>query len=332
MALRCRYYERKLPDPEEVVMAKVKQIAEMGAYCQLEEYNNIEGMILLSELSRRRIRSINKLIKVGRRECVVVIRVDREKGYIDLSKRRVSPEEVARCEERFARAKLVATILHQTAAKLGYQTDEELENLYMKTAWHFDRKQNKPGASYEMFRKLISNPELLDECDLDEKTKEILLEQVQLKLTPQAVKLRADIDVGCYGYEGIDAVKAALKAGLEAAGDLPVNINLIAPPVYYISATTLDRDAGLQQLTKVIEKVKEEIEAKSGGVFAIRLAPKVTEEPDEDQLKSALEQAAMENREIPGDSDDEDDEEGGAGEGGDGVKNGADDDDDAEND
>ena len=45
---------------------KVKSIAEMGAYVSLLEYNGIEGMILLSELSRRRIRSITKLIKVPR--------------------------------------------------------------------------------------------------------------------------------------------------------------------------------------------------------------------------------------------------------------------------
>jgi uncharacterized protein with PIN domain len=37
----------------------------MGAYVSLLEYNGIEGMILLSELSRRRIRSITKLIKVS---------------------------------------------------------------------------------------------------------------------------------------------------------------------------------------------------------------------------------------------------------------------------
>lgn len=67
-------------------------------------------MILLSELSRRRIRSINKLIRVGRSECVVVIRVDKEKGYIDLSKRRVSPEDIVRCEEKFAKAKAVCLL------------------------------------------------------------------------------------------------------------------------------------------------------------------------------------------------------------------------------
>ena len=65
---------------EDVVMVNVKSIAEMGAYVSLLEYNNTEGMILLSELSRRRIRSINRLVRVGRNECVVVIRVHTDKG------------------------------------------------------------------------------------------------------------------------------------------------------------------------------------------------------------------------------------------------------------
>ena len=122
----CRMYEQRFPEIDEVVMvqvrersdlvtlkfdvyAKVKSIAEMGAYVELLEYDNVEGMILLSELTRRRIRSVSKLIKVnrsevlwsskhsilfspqvGRIEPVMVLRVDKEKGYIDLSKRFVS--------------------------------------------------------------------------------------------------------------------------------------------------------------------------------------------------------------------------------------------------
>jgi len=73
-------YESKYPNAEDTVIVQVKNVAEMGAYVSLLEYNNIEGMILLSELSRRRIRSINKLIRVGRQEVVVVLRVDKEKG------------------------------------------------------------------------------------------------------------------------------------------------------------------------------------------------------------------------------------------------------------
>ena len=76
----CRFYENPFPAIDELVVVQVRQIAEMGAYVKLLEYDNIEGMILLSELSRRRIRSINKLIRVGRNEVVVVLRVDQEKG------------------------------------------------------------------------------------------------------------------------------------------------------------------------------------------------------------------------------------------------------------
>lgn len=82
MPLSCRFYAERYPEIDDVVMVNVRSIEEMGAYVHLLEYNNIEGMILLSELSRRRIRSINKLIRIGKTEPVVVIRVDKEKGRI----------------------------------------------------------------------------------------------------------------------------------------------------------------------------------------------------------------------------------------------------------
>jgi hypothetical protein len=42
-------YEKKYPDVKDVVMVKVKQIADMGAYVSLLEYNNIEGADLQNE-------------------------------------------------------------------------------------------------------------------------------------------------------------------------------------------------------------------------------------------------------------------------------------------
>ena len=43
--------QHKFPEVEDAVMVNVRSIAEMSAYVSLLEYN-IEGMILLSELSR----------------------------------------------------------------------------------------------------------------------------------------------------------------------------------------------------------------------------------------------------------------------------------------
>lgn len=136
MPVTCRFYSEKFPEVDDVVMVNVRSIAEMGAYVTLSEYNNIEGMILLSELSRRRIRSIQKLIRVGRSECVVVLRVDKEKGYIDLSKRRVSPEEARKCEEKFNKGKQVNSILRHVAET--QKTD--IETLYEQSAWKLDKK------------------------------------------------------------------------------------------------------------------------------------------------------------------------------------------------
>ena len=41
----------------------------------------------------------------------LVLRVDKDKGYIDLSKRRVSPEDIDAIEERFNKSKSVHSIM-----------------------------------------------------------------------------------------------------------------------------------------------------------------------------------------------------------------------------
>lgn len=308
MVLSCRFYANRYPEVEDVVMVNVRSIAEMGAYVHLLEYNNIEGMILLSELSRRRIRSINKLIRVSRNEVVVVIRVDKDKGYIDLSKRRVSPEEVIKCEEKFAKAKAVNSILRHVGELLGYKNDEQLEDLYKKTAWMFDEKYKKHGAAYEAFKHAVTNPEILDECDIDEKTKEVLLENIKRRLTPQSVKIRADVEVICTNYEGVDAVKRALRKGLELSTEtMPIKINLIAPPLYVVTTQTLERTDGLEALNKAIGAIRSSIE-EAGGMFNIKLQPKVVSDQDEVELAKHLQQLEDENREVSGDEDEDEDD------------------------
>ncbi|RWS26631.1 Eukaryotic translation initiation factor 2 subunit 1-like protein [Leptotrombidium deliense] len=304
--LSCRYYSQKFPELDDVVVCSVRSIAEMGAYVDLLEYNNIEGMILLSELSRRRIRSINKLIKIGRSECVVVIRVDKEKGYIDLSKRRVSPDDITRCEEKFAKAKAVNSILRHVAEMLNYKTDAELEELYRKTAWHFDDKAKKQTIAYDVFKAAVNDPSLLDECDLDPLTKETLLTHIKRKLMPQTVKVRADIEVGCCTYEGIDAVKNALRAGIACSvDDMQIKINLIAPPVYVVTTQTMDREKGLELLNTALEKIEESIK-KAGGIFTVQQAPKVVTDIDEAELAKRLDKLERENAEVAADDDDSD--------------------------
>ena len=190
--LECRFYQNEFPEIESLVMVNVRNIADMGAYVSLLEYNNIEGMILLSELSRRRIRSIHKLIRVGRNEVVMVLRVDQEKGYIDLSKRRVSPEDVAACEDKFNKAKAVHGVLRHIADRKGLY----LEELYEKIGWPLYRKY---GHAYDAFKLVLGDDiDPFAELEFPEELKNELKAYIRRRLAPQPSKIRADVEVSCF--------------------------------------------------------------------------------------------------------------------------------------
>ncbi|CAD6884281.1 unnamed protein product, partial [Tilletia controversa] len=260
-----RYFEKTLPDAEEIVMCQVLQIAEMGAYVKLLEYDGAEGMILLSELSRRRIRSIQKLIRVGRNEVVVVLRVDKEKGYIDLSKRRVTPEDVVKCEERFNKSKAVHSILSHVAGKL----DLDLEVLYRQYSWPLDKKY---GHAYDAYKIAISEPDPSSSTKgkgqpLDEKVLKEVQANIARRLTPQPVKIRADIEVTCFRYDGIDAIRSALEAAEKLSTEaIPIKVKLVAPPLYVVLTQTTDKSGGLALLEKAIESVGEKIKGAGGDI------------------------------------------------------------------
>jgi translation initiation factor 2 subunit 1 len=60
---------------------------------------------------------------------------------------------------------------------------------------------------------------------MDPAVKECLLKNIKRRLTPQPIKLRADIEVTCFRYEGIDAIKAALHKGEECSTEeLPIEV------------------------------------------------------------------------------------------------------------
>ena len=300
----CRFYEEKYPEIDSFVMVNVKQIAEMGAYVKLLEYDNIDGMILLSELSRRRIRSIQKLIRVGRNEVVVVLRVDKEKGYIDLSKRRVSPEDIVKCEERYNKSKMVHSIMRHVAEK----TNTPLEELYTDIGWPLNRKY---GHAVDAFKLSITNPNVWDEVTFKNQViKEELQSYISKRLTPQPTKVRADVEVTCFGYEGIDAVKDALRrAESKSSEQAQVKVRLVSPPLYVLTSQTLDKAIGIQVLEEAIREVDQNIRA-AGGMCVVKMAPKAVTENDDAELQALMDKRERENQEVSGDEDESASDEG----------------------
>ena len=48
------------------------------------------------------------------------------------------------------------SILRHVGELLGFHNDDELDELYKKTAWMFDEKYKKQGAAYEAFKHAVT--------------------------------------------------------------------------------------------------------------------------------------------------------------------------------
>lgn len=100
--------------------------------------------------------------------------------------------------------------------------------------------------------------DIFEDLDVEPDVKEAVVTYIKRKLAPQPVKIRADIEVTCFAYEGIDAIREALTAG-EQNG---ISIKLIAAPIYVMTYMTLDQEHGIEAMNQSIELIGNAIRAK----------------------------------------------------------------------
>lgn len=211
----------------------------------------------------------------------MVMSVDEEKGYINLSKKRVEPEDAEPKKEQFAKAKAVHGIMQHVAATHGL----EIEALCEKVSWPLHEKY--PSA-FEAFKKHLEGEinvwEDIDFGDelapLADKIKEDVMTHMKRRLAASTLRLMAKCEVGCHEYEGIDAIKESLHEGFKASkDDISINIKLIAHPVFAFTCICNDKEQGVNVLKDSMNLVKEAI-TKRGGHFKIISEPTIQKKDD----------------------------------------------------
>jgi translation initiation factor 2 subunit 1 len=266
------FYEHKVPEVDELVMARVNSIDEMGVLCQLLEYNNLEGFLPLSELSRKRMRSVLRHVRVGQKQVLQVIRVDTERGYTDLSKKYVEESERVKGTEKYNIGKTV----HGIVKHLAETKHREVEEIYSLMIWPLYKKYSHP---YEAFKLLAASTETVPDIyeglnlTIPEDYFETLVKVVKHQLAVQPVKIGAEVDVTSF-VGGIDDIKNALKAGLSSKGEFDIKIQLVSSPTFLIFTTTTDEAAGTEAIEGVTNVIKDEI-LKVGGNFVLVKPPHV---------------------------------------------------------
>ena len=279
----CRFYLEKYPKVGDYVMVYIKKIQDVGAYVTLLEYDNIEGIIPFVEFTNKRLRSPSKVIRIGREEAMVVIRVDKERGYVDLSKRRVTASLITFCEVRYSRSKIVNSILKNTS----FNTSFDMETLSLKTSWLLAPNYN--NDPYAAFKDLSQDRSKLDQFDIPDLVKECLFSHIKERLKTKPYKIRADIKLVCFTLEGVNSIIKALKAGESINSDL--KIFLIAAPIYIINYIHEKKDIGISVVNEAIQKIKETIESLDG-IFEIQKEAHPIQDYDDENTRKFFQQEA----------------------------------------
>lgn len=85
-------------------------------------------------------KAIRRAIKINAEEVVRVVTVDKEKGYIDLSKKKVDHDEIVETTDQFAKAKTVQSIARSVAGHVKVPLIDVLKTI----VWPIYKKGDKP--------------------------------------------------------------------------------------------------------------------------------------------------------------------------------------------
>lgn len=207
----------------------------------------------------------------------------------------------------------------------------DLEDLYIHVGWPLYRKY---GHAFEAFKLIVNDPDsILNSLTrevtevgpdgntitrvvpaLSEEVKNSLVQNIRRRMTPQPLKIRADVEMKCFQFDGVLHIKEAMRKA-EAVGnkDCPVKIKLVAPPAYVLNTQTLDKEQGISILHNAIAACREEIQRHKGNL-TVKEEPRVVSEKEERLLAEEFKKLGQENDEVSGDEDSEEEEDTGMGE------------------
>ncbi len=138
--------------------------------------------------------------------------------------------------------------------------------------------------------------------------RDALLVNIRRRMTPQPLKIRADVELTCFGYDGVLHIKEAMRAAQKLSrDDCVVQMKLVAPPLYVLTTQTLEKEAGIKLLEEATAAAAASIEGAKGRLV-VKEGARAVSERDEKLLAEKLDKLAAANEEVDGDDEDDEDE------------------------
>lgn len=251
---------KEYPEKGDLVIGTVTRIANHGAYVQLDEYENKEGMIHISEIALSWVRNIRNFVREKQKVVAKVLRINPQKGFIDLSLRRVTEQQRRQKIQEWKRTQKAEKLLEMAAIKLGRDLDEA----YTEVAWKLEGAYGSIYNGFEIISEKGSKP--LEDLGIKKDWIEIITEIAKTYVEPPKVNITRNVEMTCWKRAGIDAIKKALREAINSVKEEEtiVNIYTLGSPRYRIEITADDYKQAETTLEKIINTAKTSIESEGG--------------------------------------------------------------------
>jgi len=235
-----------LPQEDELVLCTVTAVQYSSVFCSLDEYGKT-GMIHISEVAPGRIRNIREYVKEGKKIVCKILRINQEKGHIDLSLRRVSEMQRRQKLNQIKQEQLAEKIIEHAAKQHLKKSDDIIAALTKALVPDY-------GGLFPAFEQAAE-----DKLDLskyvEKKLAADILEAIKQRIKPQEVTVDGDITLLTYAPNGLDLVKEALHKAKNTKGK-PI-IRYKGAGTYHISLIAEDYKTGEKMLKEAVDAVLE---------------------------------------------------------------------------
>ena len=262
------------PTPGEVVVCRVTNVQRGYVQVELEDYTGLaheqraQGMIHISELSNRWVKNINSIIAVGQRVVLSVLRVNEDRGYLDLSLRRVNKVQKQNIMNSWRYENKLEGLLKFFAE----QNKIEMSVLFDKAIWPLVDKYGDLHSAFEEIKE-EGKEELLKvkELEIPEDLTEALYQLIVDNVTISKVNMTVEYDIRSHEGNGIELIKEAFKSAgkLRKAKGIETEFTYIGAPIYRLELEAKDYQSAEKHLAKITSKI-ESIIGNNGSIEVSR--------------------------------------------------------------
>lgn len=257
-----------LPERGEIVLATVTKLMDHGAYVTLDEYDNIQGFLHISEIAPGWIRSVGRHVKIGEKKVLLVKNVNPERGDIDLSLKQVSNDQKKRKLLDVKKYEKEKTLL-QSVKEKAKLSDKDIEKLE-------DDLYSKYDSIYDVFIEIARNgTSVLKGIKIPKKTLSAI-EEVCSKIRLPSVEIRGILELTNNRSDGVEIIKKVLLDVIKQ--DKKIDITYLGAPKYRLSIKSEDFKSAEKSLKPILAEIQQKIEKSKGSFSFSREESKKTRE------------------------------------------------------